>query len=446
MPASILALLGESKTYGPWVLQLSRAQGDLVLDEVWEWDALASRKTAYTTTKRENADWLQALLVLSGVRTNLAELACSDSAQARGHAARFQLGVKRSAVNYITDGVEYGTQPYRGMVYCVEVPSSWVVVRRNGKVTISGNTPITGRFASNGPNVQNWEGSIKAMVVAGPGHLLLGADADQLELRIAASLWGAAMYLEAFEQGLDPHQMTMQAVFGRDRMMAFKGAPSSFGAKDFAKKSQFENMRKLAKAIQYASQYGATTETVFRLVTAAEDKETGAMVFANLTLPDVAVMHENWKAGCPEFVRGWDRELAEVRAQGYLLEPVSGRRRDYPDGGANLSEVVNFKVQAGAASIMNKALEEIVQAFPFGCFGPNTGLNNQCHDALTLEVPAAEAPRVADVLQQVMTRTEPCFPGVTFTTEAAIAPLTAWHAGKGKHVEAEGGRSRWHMT
>ena len=74
----------------------------------------------------------------------------------------------------------------------------------------------SGRLSSSQPiNAQNFPGSLRAMVTAAPGHILVGADADQLELRIAASRWHSEKYLSAFRQGLDPHSsVTAYAIFG----------------------------------------------------------------------------------------------------------------------------------------------------------------------------------------------------------------------------------------
>ena len=74
----------------------------------------------------------------------------------------------------------------------------------------------SGRLSSSQPiNAQNFPGALRAMVTAAPGHVLVGADMDQLELRIAASRWNSQRYLEAFAEGLDPHSsVTAYAIFG----------------------------------------------------------------------------------------------------------------------------------------------------------------------------------------------------------------------------------------
>jgi uracil-DNA glycosylase len=313
------------------------------------------------------------------------------------------------------------------------------------------HTPVTGRFSSSGPNAQNLPALAKGMIVAAPGNLLVGADMDQLELRIAAARWGAARYLEAFAKGIDPHQMTMEAVFGRARMMAFQGAPSKFGRKDFERGGEFEKMRKLAKAIQYASQYAAgcavrggsvevvDTHTVFRLVTSAEDKKRGVLLFPDLTEMQVGAMHENWLKGCPEFIDGWLRELALVKAHGCIYEPITWRRRDFTgQRAAKMNEFVNFPIQASGAGLMNKIMADLVPRIPFGYAGPGTGIINQCHDSITVECPEHDAQRIYDLLIERMNVTNDAFPGVDFTADPGMALRAKDPLGMGQ--------SRWSET
>jgi DNA polymerase I-like protein with 3'-5' exonuclease and polymerase domains len=69
---------------------------------------------------------------------------------------------------------------------------------------------------------------------------------------------------------------------------------------------------------------------------------------------------------------------------------------------------------------MNMAMLELVDEIPFRKWGPGTGVINQCHDAITLEVPEGEAESVAATLTRCMSRIHPGLPGVEFLGEAAI--------------------------
>ena len=280
---------------------------------------------------------------------------------------------------------------------------------------------VTGRLASS-PNLQNWLQTIRSMIIPEEGNVFVYADSDQLELRIAAARWGAARYLAALKAGEDPHQTTMHMIFG-DRMWALDGAPQ----KRYFKKGisgQFETQRTLAKKVQYAAQYGALTPTVYDIITSSEDKY-GRMIFATLTMREVAKMHKTWLKNCPEFTKGWDTEMALFRRDGYITEPICGRRREFLNGEA-MNEIVNFPIQSSGASVINTATLAITGKYPRGFAGKYTGLINQCHDALTLEVPEAYAMRVAYDLRDAMTGVAPAYRDVEFKAEAKIKGRWEW--------------------
>ena len=313
---------------------------------------------------------------------------------------------------------------------------------------------VTGRLSSSKPiNAQNFPKNLRAMVRAAPGHVLIGADADQLELRIAAAIWGAKRYLAAFAASADPHSSTALACFGE----AFRNAAGFPGGRwvgdlfvpngEGKWTGEGKTFRDLAKRVQYASQYMATVETVHRVICQTETEGKGGkteLPYLSLALAEVRKMHQAWLDGCPEFPMGWDREIDEWRRQGYLMEPIDFRRRDFLDG-ENPNELVNFKIQASAAALMNRAIIALADAIPCEKWGRGTGIINQCHDAIVLEVPADGAElitykdettgeekqkwvipegsipwRTMHVLNEAMNQEHPALPGVKITAAADI--------------------------
>jgi DNA polymerase I-like protein with 3'-5' exonuclease and polymerase domains/uracil-DNA glycosylase len=300
---------------------------------------------------------------------------------------------------------------------------------------------VTGRLSSSKPiNAQNFPKLMRGMVIAAPGNILVGADMDQLELRIAAARWDVGLYLRAFEDGKDPHSMTAFAVFG-DRFLTAAGLtagqfshPGPLVGTSYDEHGKFigtgedKKMRDLSKAVQYASQYMATVETVHKLIQKTEvpakdangDKMTDGttdLPYALLPLKKVRKMRDNWLKGAPEFEKGWETEIASYRAHGYTKEPVTERRRDFLDG-ENPNEIVNFPIQASAAGLMNRAILELAEAIPLNKWGPGTGIINQCHDSIVVECPEDQAEYVASLLEECMNQTHPDLPGVTFTASA----------------------------
>ena len=295
---------------------------------------------------------------------------------------------------------------------------------------------VTGRLSSSKPiNAQNFPKAMRAMVCASPGNILVGADMDQLELRIAASRWDVALYLRAFEEGKDPHSMTAFAVFGEAFCEAAgldaaqfersgKLVSDSYVNGKFEGSGEAKKMRDLSKAVQYASQYMAKVETVQGLIckteipSKAKDGSTD-LPYALLPLRRVRKMRDNWLKGAPEFEAGWDKEVGLFRQNGFGHEEVTGRRRDFLDGEMP-NEIVNFPIQASAAGLMNKALIQLHEAIPLHKWGPGTGIINQCHDSIVVECPESAAKEVAGLLEECLNQTHPSLPGVDFTASAAM--------------------------
>lgn len=409
-PANVRELLGEEKAFGPWALRLSRAQIDVVLAEVWHWDSAVDRQTQYSSTKKINTDWIQALLVLSGVRTNQ-----YNAPREPGHAPLNVLGVRRTRRNRITARATNVTEHYRGGIFCVTVPSSWVVVRRRGKVTISGNTAITFRLSSSRPNGQNIPYWIRCLIEAQPGHSIVGADEDQLELRVIADMANLDLYLEIFnykrrnptcEQCIkcDPHSLTADVMF-QDAWRT-------------ASKDQKKKLRDLSKRIKYASFYGSGDETVHGIVTEVEDAQ-GNFTYANLTIRELALVRRKWLKQFPSLQTWWDATEEECRQNGgFLADPILGVRRDFLNGDdEDYNEKINFKVQTAGALIVHMATEKVLEVMPFAKWGHGTGLIQQGHDALLGEVPDSEVENVEAIFENDMSLTVKQFPNVVFSVK-----------------------------
>jgi DNA polymerase I-like protein with 3'-5' exonuclease and polymerase domains len=305
----------------------------------------------------------------------------------------------------------------------------------------SASVAVTGRLSSSKPiNAMNFPHALRGMVTAKPGNVLVGADADQLEIRVAAAIWGIEKYLLAFREGKDPHSMTAFLIFGEAFCNAAGIDPRQFESPGklvgksydaqgtFIGKGEAKSLRKLSKAVHFASQYMAGVERVHKMIQSAEspnDDGTTELPYALLPLRRVREMHEKWLKGAPEYQKGWEADIALWKEKGYLRETVGGRRRDFLDshgGDEAVNEIVNFKVQSGAAAWMNKAIIEVYDQIPENKWGPGTGIINQCHDHIVVECPEHAAPWVARVIEEAMNGTHPGLPGVQLTATADIGP------------------------
>jgi uracil-DNA glycosylase len=273
----------------------------------------------------------------------------------------------------------------------------------------------SGRLSSSEPNNQNIPVDLRDIYIPEEGHVFVGADADQLELRMIAAVAKLKAYLEVFEIAeADPHSITALAMFG-DR---FRKADGFAEGKKPAKATAADRVRDFAKRVCYAGVYKASIETIHRVITSVENKN-GDLEYANAKLLETRQAYRSWLAFMPELPKWWEAVLAEFKAQNYLVDPVTARRRDFLDG-YQPNEIINYKIQAGGAGLCMAILHDCVERWGFNFAGRHTGVIAQTHDSVTLEVPIGIAEAVKHDLTEMHTRTVSTLPGIVFRGAAKI--------------------------
>jgi DNA polymerase-1 len=240
---------------------------------------------------------------------------------------------------------------------------------------------ITGRLASNDPNLQNIpvrtaEGRrIREAFIAPPGSHIVSADYSQIELRIMAHISGDENMLRAFAEGEDIHRATAAEIFGV--------APSEVQGEQ----------RRYAKVINFGLIYGMSA---FGLA-------------ANLGVDRAAAQSyiDRYFARFAGVKRYMDETRAEAKAQGYV-ETVFGRRLwlpeiNSPNGPRRQAAeraAINAPMQGTAADLIKLAMIA-VQDWLEG-EGLRSKMIMQVHDELVLEVPDDELALVREKLPQLM--------------------------------------------
>jgi len=309
------------------------------------------------------------------------------------------------------------------------------LVLGDGRVHPSYNRlPATGRYSSSAPNAQNIPGFLRDMFIPEPGHVFVGADADQLELRFIAEEAGADRLIKIINSGLDPHNETMEIVYGKG-IWTLEGAPRERTKKG---SGTFKATRGVTKNVRYAWQYAASVPTIHEQVISVED-ENGKLIYAHLTHRDIRDVVHGLKKADPEIPKWWDKIRNGYRRAGFVADSLWGRRRYFRDE-EKINELVNHPIQTGGASLIHEAMLELVlgipgagtvsthsqDVFPLAWdvlpfdFEARTGLVNQCHDSLMFEVPEERGEEVAEQLQAAMTRRRRRGAQLTYTAEAAI--------------------------
>jgi len=289
--------------------------------------------------------------------------------------------------------------------------------------------PATGRYSSSSPNAQNIPYDLRDIFVPQEGHVFVGADADQLELRFIAETAEADRLLDVINSGLDPHNETMEIVYGKS-IWSLDGAPEERTKKG---KGTFKATRGVTKNVRYAWQYAASVPKIWEQVVSVEDDD-GKLIYAHLTKRDIRDVVRGLQKADPEIPEWWEQTRNGYRQDGFVADPLWGRRRDFKDE-EKINELVNHPIQSGGAVVVHESMLQLVtgnpgysttavddvefEVIPFD-FEGKTGLINQCHDSLLFEVEEKDAEKTKELLQAAMTRRRRVNPRLTYTAEAEI--------------------------
>lgn len=313
------------------------------------------------------------------------------------------------------------------------------LVRKDGRMhsDFNGHTAKTRRLSSSNINAQNVPKGLRSIFIPEEGHVFVGADMDQIELRQICAAAGAVRYLEVFSKKGDPHTLAASLIFGKH----FDATPRcAIGEKcpcgDCAPSCVRGKSRTFAKRFVYAAAKGGKEETIFGSIRSVENHD-GSLVYGDITLAEVRNRRALWLAANPEIEQSWETTLQRWRRDGFLTEPVHGHRLDFLDGENDQveNEVIAFEAQASCAAIVHDANLELVAPsggmdapndapLRFEYAGPNTGQVNQCHDSLVFEVPEKDAVWAAAVVKEHMTRRYACY-DVDFTAKPKIGKTWA---------------------
>ena len=242
----------------------------------------------------------------------------------------------------------------------------------------------TGRLSSADPNLQNIPARsalgrrIRAAFVPAPGHRFLASDYSQVELRILAHLAADEELIGAFRAGEDIHRYTAGRIFG------------------VASDLVTDTMRQRAKAVNFGIVYGMSETRLAREqgIPRAEARRFIEAYFSRFSR-----------------VRAYIEAVREqVQQDGFVLT-LFGRVRSFPqlrqriDRAAReqaLRAAVNTTIQGTAADLMKLAMLRVDEVLRDAL--PRARLLLQVHDELLLEAPAADMPRLRELVREAMER------------------------------------------
>jgi len=354
--------LTERKQFGPWVARMGRDQLAVFCEELFHWDGCLKNESMYSSSEKVNADWAQIALLLNGQRAKIREY------MPKSGRVNYQVDTVKRGYSWTTN-IEKTEVKSDGVVHCLTVPSGFVVVRRNGKACISGQS-------QNFPRPDGDEFGIRKMFVARPGWKLIVGDYEQLEMRIMAHMSKDESMLHAIREGMDLHCYTVAKMFSKityEEVIAAKKAETPTPGQ-----VELKRMRQAAKAIGFGLIYGAAAPRIAQQLEIDVDEAQDKIDAYFAAFPGVAKFIVYTHLDCKE--------------KGYV-STILGRRRRLPDINSHVRDLrsvaeresVNSIIQGTAADITKAAMLNI--EFDAELNSMSTWMLNQIHDELVIEIP-----------------------------------------------------------
>ena len=272
---------------------------------------------------------------------------------------------------------------------------------KDGRVhtTYAQAVAITGRLASNNPNLQNIpirtaEGRrVRRAFTAPQGSVIVSADYSQIELRIMAHLSGDKTLIAAFQNGEDVHRRTAAEVFG------------------IAPENVSPEQRRYAKTINFGLIYGMGQYGLAK----------------SLGIDNISAKNfiDRYFARYPGVAEYMQRTKEQAAAQGFV-ETLFGRRLYLPDirnknanarAGAERA-AINAPMQGTASDLIKRAMIDVSRWLVSDDL--KSKLIMQVHDELVLEVPEAELDLVKEKLPQIMAKVDDGMLKVPLVAEVGV--------------------------
>lgn len=413
--------LTSDKVLGPWLLQFDRQTLDFFAEEFRYWDGNHRRGECAFSTQKASADWYQIVWTISGIRTRM-RIYHNGNPNAKNC---FVVDRRvRGQLNTTTSGcVEKELVPYSGKIYCVTVPTGWVVVRRGGCVVVSGNSKTLEKdYRAIFERYRPWMGldytrPLRSILVASPGCVLVDADWTGAELAIAAWMSGDANMIEhvrrnnldesdpdyydihssiavqAFRLTVPAGNITNEALCRKLRLAVGISYAEAIGVEvgfplPFTKRAleivEKVNLRHAAKTVMFGRLYGQQAEAAARTI-----RQQGI----DCSVDEAEVLSMTISHTYPDLDSFFAEAAGRPRNPGYMCTAMGRYRRFFEtrersvEGGQS-REAMNFEMQSNVADGMQRALDHLYW-FRYENYSPERmyRIILQVHDAVVLEVP-----------------------------------------------------------
>ena len=236
----------------------------------------------------------------------------------------------------------------------------------------------TGRLSSNDPNLQNIPirtelgRRIRHAFVAAPGHAIMAADYNQIELRLVAHIADVPELKAVYAEGGDVHALTAKEVFGEVT----------------------RDTRARAKTINFSIIYGISAFGLAQRLGIDRGEAARYIDLYFSRFPGIRNYMAETIAAAKE--HGFVTTLFGRKAHVPLIFSKNQGERQFAERAA-----VNARVQGTAADIIKRAMVQMPGALAAAGLG-GARMLLQVHDELVFEVPEGDVEAAKPVIREVM--------------------------------------------
>lgn len=361
------------KLFDSKILSLSVTLLNVFCDEVMFWDGCYTRNNHYASKYEQNAIWVQTAFALTGRRARIRKY------ESYSGSVSWQVDVtQRDYSSTANAEIKHTTENVQ--TYCVTVPSSFFLARRNNCIFVTGNCPNKGG------------GSVKRMFVSrfGDDGCILQGDLSQIELRLTAIESRDRDMINNYRNNGDLHLLTTTKIF--------ECTPEDWKSREQEGAASAKQQRTVAKRLNFGIIYGIGAEGIMNLL-----RSEGVYI----TYEEACAYIDKFYQSYPQ-VKTWiDSTHVSLETFGYL-ESRFGRRRRLPQVFSANNEMVARAKRQGTNFLIQSMASDIMLA--------NTVLMNEwllkkglksvpiitVHDSLVLDCLKSEVKIVAKALSTVM--------------------------------------------
>jgi uracil-DNA glycosylase family 4 len=368
----IKKFLFDGKTLGSWMYDLTLEAKEAFIDEIKYWDAhRRGQSYIYYTTNEQNVEIISTLAHLVGKSCTILINYNNNNGYGQGkNKPLYSINIKPRTHARINKQ-HWKIIDYTGMVYCLQTPTSFFLVRNNKNIQITGNT-----------NLQNQPYLFKQFLISDPGWILCECDLAKAEAHVVAYLTQDANMIDSFTSGIDVHSFNASKIFNVPIEEVIKESKT--------KKDQKSTMRYMGKKVVHASNYAMGPQTF-------SDNLATEEIF--MSQAECKKLLQNYQDRFPGLKR-WHQSIEEeVQKSRILYNLFNSPRRFLGDMGPSLfRNAYSYKPQSTVAELLNRGSIKISNDPRLGKDGFDIRLLTTVHDSILFQFHKDQIPNLLQIL------------------------------------------------